>query len=271
MPEDLILCVIENHVATLVLNRPAKKNSMSPDLVALLLAKLQELARNKNVRVVVIRGAGDQAFCAGFDIGSLPISDSSQATAPLMEINPVEQLFEAVQAFPYPVIAMLNGHAFGAGCELAVCCDMRIGAADILMGMPPVKLGLVYPWTGLERFVATIGLAGTRQLFYSARAYKGRELEKLGLVDARLDRGDLESFTYKLAVDIAANAPLALRGTKRVLNLLHRSTTLDAVARAEAEKLTLDSFASRDLKEGQRAFLEKRKPVFKGRINRRFS
>ena len=150
MPEDLILCGRENHVATLVLNRPAKKNSMSPDLVVLLLTKLQELARDKNVRAVVIRGAGANAFCAGFDIGSLPTADSSKATAPLMEINPVEQLFEAVQAFPYPVIAMLNGHAFGAGCELAVCCDMRIGATDILMGMPPAKLGLVYPWTGLN-------------------------------------------------------------------------------------------------------------------------
>jgi enoyl-CoA hydratase/carnithine racemase len=264
VPEDLILCEIENHVATLVLNRPAKKNSMSTDLIALLLRQLDELTGNSDVRVVVIRGAGDEAFCAGFDIGSLPIPDSSAAEAQLDDVNPVEELFEAVQAYPYPVIAMLNGHAIGAGCELAICCDMRIGANDIRMGMPPAKLGLVYPWNGLKRFVAAIGLANTRQLFYSAGVFKGQDLDRLGLIDVRLDRGELEWYTYRLAADIAANAPLALQGTKRILNLLQQSTTLSLEARAEAEKLSLDSFASQDLKEGQRAFLEKRKPVFKG-------
>lgn len=264
MPEDLILCSIKNHVATLVLNRPAKKNSMSIDLIALLLTQLEELTSNSDVRAVVIRGAGEQAFCAGFDIGSLPIADSSSAEALLDDVNPVEELFEAVQAYPYPVIAMLNGHAIGAGCELAICCDMRIGANDIRMGMPPAKLGLVYPWTGLKRFVAAIGLANTRQLFYSARVFRGRDLDRLGLIDIQVERDDLESYTYQLAADIAANAPLALQGTKRILNQLQQSTTLGPEARAEAEKLSLDSFASRDLKEGQRAFLEKRKPIFKG-------
>ena len=183
MPEKFLLCDIADQVATIVLNRPAKKNSMTPELVDLLLAKLIELERGDTARAVVIRGAGDQAFCAGYDISSLPVADSPHDSTNLSQTNPVEDLFEAVHQFPYPVIAMLNGHAFGAGYELAVCCDLRIAADNIRIGMPPAKLGLVYPWTGLKRFVAAIGLASTRQLFYSGRPFEGAQLEKMRLAD----------------------------------------------------------------------------------------
>ena len=238
---------------------------MSPELVDLLQAKLVELEHSDAARAVIIRGAGNEAFCAGYDIGSLPVADSPQRPADLSKTNPVEALFEAVHRFPYPVIAMLNGDAFGAGYELAVCCDLRIAADNVRIGMPPAKLGLVYPWTGLKRFVAAIGLASTRQLFYSGRPFKGAQLAKMRLADIILPQNELEAFTYQMAFDIAANAPLALKGTKRILNLLQQSTMLDGESLLEAEKLTLDSFASRDLKEGQQAFLEKRKPVFEGR------
>ena len=264
MSENVLLCEVSDHVATLVLNRPAKKNSMSPALVAQLLARLVELERSDEARAVIIRGAGNEAFCAGYDISSLPVADASRKATDLSKTNPVEALFEAVHRFPYPVVAMLNGHAFGAGYELAVCCDIRIAASDIRIGMPPAKLGLVYPWTGLKRFVAAIGLASTRQLFFSGRAFEGAQLETMRLADIILSPGELEPFTYEMATDISANAPLALKGTKRILNLLQQSTSLAPAALAEAEKLTLDSFASRDLKEGQRAFLEKRKPMFTG-------
>lgn len=265
MSESLLLTHLEHHIATLVINRPAKQNSLSPALAALLLTNLQNLARNEQVRVVVIRGAGDRAFCAGYDIGSLPIAETSEAGADQNSVNPLEDMMEAVRTFPFPVIAMLNGHAFGAGCELSVCCDIRIGADDIRIGMPPAKLGLVYPWTGLRRFIAAIGLASTRRLFYSARAVQGTQLEKMGLVDILVPRSEIEAVTHQMAADIAANAPLALRGTKRVLNLIQQSTPMSPEAIAEAESLTIASFASQDLKEGQKAFLEKRRPVFEGK------
>ena len=265
MSEDLLLTDLEHHIATLIINRPAKQNSLSPELAALLLTNLQNLARNEEVRVVVIRGAGNRAFCAGYDIGSLPIAETSEAVTERNRANPLEELLEAVRTFPFPVIAMLNGHAFGAGCELSVCCDIRIGANDIRIGMPPAKLGLVYPWTGLKRFIASIGLASTRQLFYSARAFHGAQLEKMGLVDILVPREEIEAVTHQMAADIAANAPLALKGTKRVLNLIQQSIPMSPDAVAEAERLTIASFASQDLKEGQKAFLEKRKPVFKGK------
>jgi enoyl-CoA hydratase/carnithine racemase len=260
-----LLCEITDRVATLILNRPAKKNSLSPELVDLLQARLEEWAGRDDIRAVIVRGAGTAAFCSGYDIGSLPVADAPGQPSDPERTHPIESLFEAVHRFPYPVIAMLNGHAFGAGYELAVCCDIRIAADNIKIGMPPAKLGLVYPWTGLKRFVSVLGLAGTRQLFFSGGAFAGDQLEKLRLADIILAPEALEAFTCRMASDIAANAPLALKGTKRVLNLLQHAEAMSPGAIAEAERLTLESFASRDLKEGQRAFLEKRKPVFTGK------
>ena len=160
---------------------------------------------------------------------------------------------------------MLNGVAFGAGCELSICCDIRIGADDIRMGMPPAKLGLVYPWSGLQRFMQVIGLKSTREIFFTGKTYQGQRLKDIGLVDDLIPRQELEGHTDRLAAEIASNAPLALKGTKRVLNLLVNSSQLLAGSLQEAESLTEASFLSKDLQEGQRAFLEKRKPKFQGK------
>jgi enoyl-CoA hydratase/carnithine racemase len=263
--EKPLLCEITDRVATLTLNRPDKKNSLSPELVDLLRATLEEWAGRNDIRTVIIRGAGNEAFCSGYDIGSLPVANAADRPSDQNQTHPVEALFEALHQFPYPVLAMLNGHAFGAGYELAICCDIRLAADNINIGMPPAKLGLVYPWTGLKRFVSVLGPAATRQLFFSGGAFTGDQLEKLRLADIILAPDALEAYAYRMASDIASNAPLALKGTKRVLNLLQNAGEMGPGAIAEAEQLTLDSFASRDLKEGQRAFLEKRKPVFEGK------
>jgi enoyl-CoA hydratase/carnithine racemase len=254
-----------NNVVTLLLNRPEKKNSLSLELVNILLKTLEDLAADDRIRSLVIRGSGDKAFCSGFDIRSLPTKTSENAKDKLKTINPVEALFQAVINFPWPVIAMINGVAFGAGCELAICCDIRIGVAEARMGMPPAKLGIVYPWKGLQRFIQTVGLQTTRELFFTGRTYQGQRLQQLGLLDYLISAAEIEAFTVQLAEEIAANAPLAIRGTKRVLNLLLQSDTLDESSIAEAESITESAFLSEDLKEGQLAFIEKRKPVFKGK------
>ena len=264
MPGDLLLVKIENNVCTLTLNRPEKKNSLSPELVETLLEKLGQLATDETVRAVVIRGYGDQAFCSGYDIRSLPTKLSDDVREKLKTLNPVETLFSKIINYPFPVIAMINGVAFGAGCELSVCCDIRIGAESIRMGMPPAKLGLAYPWTGLQRFIRVLGLKNTREIFYTGRTYEGKRLKELGLVDYLLPARDLEAFTYQIAAEIAANAPLAVKGTKRILNLLLNASQPPEHCQKEAESITEAAFLSEDLKEGRLAFLEKRKPKFKG-------
>ena len=265
MRDNLLLVEIEEKVCILTLNRPEKKNSLSPELVENLLKTLADLATDDTVRAIIIRGIGDQAFCSGYDIRALPTQGSDDVHEKLKKLNPVETLFDTVINYPYPVIAMINGVAFGAGCELSLCCDIRVGADDIHMGMPPAKLGLVYPWSGLQRFLHVIGLNCTREMFFTGRTYEGNRLKEIGLVDYLIPRQELEDFTRRMATDIASNAPLALKGTKRVLNLLVNVSQPTADSIEQAESLTEASFLSQDLKEGQLAFLEKRRPKFQGK------
>ena len=195
----------------------------------------------------------------------MPTKGSDHVKDKLKTLNPVEALFNTIVNFSYPVIAMINGAAFGAGCELSICCDIRIGVETARMAMPPAKLGIVYPWQGLQRFIRTIGLKSTREMFFSGRTYHGNRLKELGLLDYLVSADEIESFTVQMAEEIAANAPMALTGTKRVINLLLQSNSLDEGRIAEAESITEAAFLSEDLKEGQLAFLEKRRPEFKGK------
>jgi enoyl-CoA hydratase len=265
MDQQLLLIQAENKICTLTLNRPEKKNSLSLELVELFESTLKKLAANDAVRVVILRGAGDQAFCSGFDIGSLPTQSKSDVDQRLKSLDRVESLLQSLVSFPYPVIAMLNGFAFGLGCELAMCCDIRIAEDDIRMGMPPARLGLVYPWTGLLRFVQCIGLQSTKEMFFTGRTYTGPRIKELGLVDYLVPGGDLEKFAYAMAEEIAGNAPLALKGIKKVINMLMRSSRLDETQSREAHAIFRAALLSEDMQEGQSAFLEKRKPRFRGK------
>ena len=265
MSQKQLLVEKKGDIATLTLNRPEKKNSLTPDLVDELIRAFAHLCTDETIRAVILRGAGGQAFCAGYDIGSLPTGRPDHRHEKSEILNPVEALFQTIVDFPFPVIALINGVAFGAGCELAVCCDIRVAADHIRMGMPPAKLGLVYPWHGLQRFIQVIGLKGTKEMFFTGRAYDADRLKEIGLVDYLIPEDTLESFAFAMAEEIAANAPLALKGTKRALNLLLRAPLLDNDNLTEADLLSMSSFHSEDLKEGQQAFLEKRKPRFKGR------
>jgi enoyl-CoA hydratase/carnithine racemase len=265
MDNDILLMEQKGYVRTLILNRPEKRNSLSLDLLIRLHEVLEELAQTDDARAVVIRGSGDRAFSSGYDIDSIPTKVRPEIQEKMKEKDPLQLAMNSVLDYPYPVIAMLNGYAFGAGCELAVCCDLRIAADDIRMGMPPAKLGVVYPLPGLIRFVQVLGLPGTRELFFSGRYYDAGRVKEMGLVDYLLPREELERFTYHLAEEIAANAPLALKGTKRILGLISRSFQMPAEAFKEGERIVDEAFNSEDLKEGQAAFLEKRKPVFRGK------
>lgn len=265
MTTDILKVEKKDRVATLILNRPEKRNSLSPDLLIGIHQTLETFVQEDTVRAVVIRGAGDRAFSAGFDIAAIPTKVSPEIQEKLKNQNPLELALRSVVDFPYPVIALLNGYAFGAGCELAVCCDLRIGADDIRMGMPPAKLGLIYPLSGLMRFVRVLGYPKTRELFFTGRYYSAQRVKEMGLIDYLLPRQEAESFAYEMAAEMAGNAPLSIKGTKRILNLLSQSIALPEQDLREANALLVQAFNSEDLKEGQTAFLQKRKPEFKGR------
>ena len=265
MDKDVLLVQRKENVCTLVLNRPEKRNSLSQELIQQMCKALQDLTGDDSVRTVIIRGAGDKAFCSGYNIEAIPTKDNPAIQEDLTQQTPLDLFLSSIVDYPYPVIAMLNGATFGAGCELAMCCDIRVAAQGIQMGMPPAKMGLVYHWRGLERFIQTIGLRSTKEMFFTADAYEGPRLQEMGLVDYMVPPQDLELFTYGLAEKIASNAPLSLKGTKKVINLLMRDSRMSEENMREADSVAMQAFCSEDLVEGQRAFMEKRRPSFKGK------
>ena len=263
MENNILMIKREEHVCTLIFNRPEKRNALSPDLLIKIYETLQDFSKDDTIRTLVFRGVGDKAFSAGYDISAIPTTPEIQQK--MREVNPLQLAMDSIVNYPYPVIAMLNGFAFGAGCELAISCDIRIGADDIRMGMPPAKLGVVYAPDGFRRFIRAIGLPNTKKIFFTGRYYDAQSAKELGLVDYLVSKSELESFTYALAKEIAENAPISLKGTKRVLNLLSRSEKMREEDQKEADAIISQAFNSEDLKEAQAAFLEKRTPTFKGK------
>lgn len=235
---------------------------MNPEILLQLSDTLNFLKEEGEVRVVVIRGAGEESFSSGYDISRIS-TDSREETSPRR--NPLEHGMASVSAYPYPVIAMIYGYAIGAGLELAVTCDLRLAADTARLGITPAKLGVVYNHTGVLKFVNLVGVAQTKELFYTGRLMTAQRARDIGLVDHVLPAQELAKATYDLAREIAENAPLSVSGTKATIARLLRYQTLCPEDEAELHKLQAQAYASEDLKEGQRAFMEKRKPRFTGR------
>jgi enoyl-CoA hydratase/carnithine racemase len=260
-----LLTDVRGRIGVLTINRPERRNALSPRLLIDLHETLEAWAREDEIRSVVIRGRGEKAFSSGYDILAIPTDVTPETASRLREGNPLKLGLESVKNFPYPTIAMLNGHCFGGAVHLALCCDLRIGAEDIAVGIPPARLGVVYPHEGIAQVAQVLGMARAREVFFTGRSYRGEALREIGLVDRLVPRSELEATTYGLAEEIAGNAPLSLKGMKRILNLIEESVALSGEARREAEALFAAALRSEDAKEGQKAFIEKRRPSFVGR------
>jgi enoyl-CoA hydratase/carnithine racemase len=171
---------------------------------------------------------------------------------------------EAIVAHPWPTVAAINGLCLGGGLELAVSCDLRIAAAGAKLGMPPAKLGLVYGHTGLRRFLETIGLPRTREMFFTGRNLPAAQAERIGLVNEVVGDEEIEAAGVRLASEIAVAAPLSTRGNKRVIDVLAANPVLSPVQEEELVELRRACFGSADFREGVRAFAEKRRPTWRG-------
>lgn len=262
--QAVLLTGIRSHIGTITINRPERKNALSPELLFMIHRALNEWADGDDVRCVVITGAG-RAFSSGYDIASIPTTMTPELEEIMRTANPLEFALSSVADYPYPVIAMMNGYAFGAGLNLAVCCDMRIAVTDVRVGIPPARLGLVYHPEGIRQFIEVTGMARTREILFTGRTYTGTEALAMGLVDRLVPESELHAVTYSLAEEIAGNAPLSLKGMKRIMAMYRERMRLDEDRMKEAVALMNEAFASEDLKEGQTAFFEKRKPVFTGK------
>jgi enoyl-CoA hydratase/carnithine racemase len=252
-------------VVRLTISNPEKRNALDHPILDAISATLQRLAEAEaHARCVIITGAHGM-FSAGYDIGEIP-DEEFEERAEALVAHPFTEAIDALEAFPYPTLAALPGHTIGGGLELALACDLRVAQEGIKLGMPPAKLGLVYSHTGLRRFIDAIGAARTRELFLLGRYIDAATALQWGLVTRVAPAEDLEQETLALAAELAGNAPLSQTGNKRVIAaLLAAEGELPEEIERELIELRRASFASEDMREGMRAFAERRPARWQGR------
>jgi enoyl-CoA hydratase/carnithine racemase len=261
MAGELLLDRPADGVLRLTISNPAKRNALDHAILDAIAAALRDLG---DARTVLLTGA-DGLFSSGYDIGDIS-DDVFAEEAERLVAHPFAAAMEGLYACEIPTVAALPGHTIGGGLELALACDLRVAADGILLGMPPAKLGLVYSHTGLRRFLEAIGAPRTRELFLTGRNIDARTALGWGLVNEVVGAADLEDAALDLAQDLAANAPLSVRGNKRAIReLLAAEGALDPEVERELVELREASFHSDDLREGVRAFGEKRPARWKGR------
>jgi enoyl-CoA hydratase/carnithine racemase len=249
-----------DHVARLTIDNPAKRNALDHEILDAFATTLPQIV----ARCLLVTATGP-VFSAGYDIGNLPRAEFADRAEALVA-HPFHEAIAALDAFPFPSVAALNGHAIGGGLELALSCDLRIASEEAKVGMPPARLGLVYSHTGLRKFVDAIGAPRTRELFFTARNVPARTALQWGLVNEVAPPEELAERSVAYAARIAAHAPLSLLGNKRALReLLAAEGALDPAVERELVELREACFRSEDFFEGVRAFTEKRPPRWQGR------
>ena len=250
-------------VARLRIDNPERRNALDHEILDALADVLPRLDRGIETRCVLITGA-PPVFSAGYDIATIP-EETFERDAEALVAHPFHGAMEALAKYPWPLVAALNGHCLGGGLELAMTCDLRICAAGAKLGMPPAKLGLVYGHTGLRKFLDTVGLARTKELFLTGRNFEAERAEQIGLVHEVVPGDQLEQAAVELAAEVAGNAPISMRGNKHAIDLLTHTPVLTEQQEAGLIALRESCFGSEDLREGITAFAEKRKPVWTGR------
>jgi enoyl-CoA hydratase len=244
----------------ITINRPESLNALNPDILQSLLVEFQDLARDEEIRVVVIRGAGTKAFVAGADVRSMnefgprPIAD-------FVELG--QRALRAIESCRVPVVAAINGFALGGGLELAMACDLIVCSESSKLGQPEVNLGIIPGFGGTQRLIQRCGIGRARRLCLTAELLSANEALSLGVVDKVFPDHTFWEQVQSLSELLCAKAPLALQAIKRAINRAGEQELL-AGLRREVEEF-LHVFSSADRVEGMDAFLEKRKADFKGR------
>ena len=257
---DILVAMETPSVATVTLNRPRRVNAITLDMWIALKAVFQELAGNRDVRAVILTGAGGN-FSAGADISEFA-RNRAGAEAGMAYENHYRAAVEAVRTLPKPVIAAVHGNCMGGACALAMACDFRVASPTARFAIPAAKLGVVYGMPECRLLYALVGISAAKRILYLGEPVEAQEAERIGLVD-RLVPGEPRAAALNLADELAGRAPLSVSGHKTILNALAAG---EAEARAaELHDLVRDAVASEDYREGVRAFGEKRAPRFVGR------
>lgn len=259
MGEKVLYIEKEDSIATIVINRPEKRNAFTLEMWVTLSELLEELAADEQVKVVVIRGVDHTTFAAGADISEFISNRSSAEKAKAYNDLSMEAV-DRLHRFPKPTIAMIHKYAVGGGLDIALSCDFRFSADDGIFAITPAKLGIVYNLTSTKRLVDLIGPSRTKEILYTARALDVQEAFRFGLIDRIYESDELADKTYEFARLLTQRSQVSIRGTKQMVGAILAGHTEENEKIAE---LVLQSFNSEDYKEGVQAFLEKRKPHFR--------
>ena len=258
---DKVLARKNGGVGSVIFNNPDRLNAVSLEMWQECARVLKQFAKDDELRVVVLTGAGGKAFVSGADISKFASERASLEATRAYDVA-TAAAFNSIYEFPKPTIAMIRGYCIGGGVALAVCCDLRICSADSKFAVPAAKLGLGYGYAGLKRLADIVGPSFAKEIFYTARQFDAEEACAMGLVNRVVAAAELEGYVKSITDMIGANAPLTIKAVKFTLGEILKDESQRDIARVE--KMVEACFASRDYTEGRTAFMEKRKPVFTG-------
>jgi enoyl-CoA hydratase len=260
MSFDSLLLERDGPVATVTFNRPQVRNALNAETFAALRQTMLELQADDRVRVVILTGAGGKAFVAGADINELAVQTPTSARAFALA---GQHVFDIVEGLGKPVIAAINGYALGGGCELAMACTIRLAADTATIGQPEINLGIIPGYAGTQRLARLVGKGKAMELLLTGVPVSAAEAQRIGLVNRVVGVSELMNEARTLADQLARNPPIAMR---YILDAVNRGLDMPFEQGAEYEATLFGLVAATDdMREGTRAFLDKRKPDFKGR------